>query len=113
MMSDKQIDNAEELKDYIEDRIRKYTFHAKNFSKEDMDFVDTFCKDCYDNNRKLMVLDLIKNKISKSEITILDDKLDYFAKFMSINLETIFKALDELKEKEPEKKKKVPWKGFG
>ena len=57
MMSDKQIDNAEELKDYIEDRIRKYTFHAKNFSKEDMDFVDTFCKDCYDNNRKLMVLD--------------------------------------------------------
>jgi hypothetical protein len=99
MMSEENID----MKEYVEDKIIKYLFKAKNFSKEEMDFVDEYCKERYDNNRKLMLLDLIRYKEENLAFALLYERI--------LQLEELILENKKAKE-EPEKKKKVSWKGL-
>lgn len=69
--------SEEKLKDYVENKIYTYMFKAKNFSKNDMDFVNTYCKERYDNNRKLMILDLIKYKEDNVLFNIVNEKINF------------------------------------
>ncbi len=94
------------LDKYVENKIYRLNFVAKNFTKEDMDCVDSFCKARYDNNRKLMILDLIRYKEENIPLTILNDKLN----LMYSELSSLIKISEpEVKE---EVKKKSVWGGL-
>lgn len=97
---------SDEIKEYVEKKIRTYWFEAKNFKKEEMDFVDTFCKENYDNNRRLMILDLIRYKEENLPILIFNDKINFIYKELHDRLSKLETKKEELKEQ-----KKV-WKGF-
>ncbi len=96
---------SEDMNDYVESKIRKYNFFAKNFSKEDMNIVDTYCKDYYDNNRKLMIMDLIRYKEENIPITLLNDKINMV-------FETLSDKIKKQEVKEEKKPKISKWKGF-
>lgn len=98
----------ENIKEYVEDKIIKYTFWAKNFNKEDMDYVDAYCKKVYDNNRKLMILDLIRYKEENIPLILLNNKINLIYEDLHNRVSKL-----EIKKEEPkvEVKKKV-WKGF-
>lgn len=65
------------LKDYVDSKIIKYTFYARDFTKTDIDFVNTFCKEFYNDDRKLMILDLIRYKADNMALNILNEKIDF------------------------------------
>jgi len=95
------------MKEYVEEKIERYTFHAKNFTKDDMRYVDEYCKKFYDNNRKLMILDLIRYKSENSAVILLDEKINFI-------YEDLYNRIQELKPREKkEEVKKREWKGFG
>jgi len=89
------------IKEYVENKIVKITFKAKNFTQGEIDFVDEYCKARYDNNRKLMILDLIRYKEENVLFELLNEKINY-----------LYDQINSKKE-EPKKEKKVSWKGFG
>lgn len=97
---------SERIDEFVEEKILKITFRAKNFSKEEMDTVDEYCKENYDNNRKLMVLDLIRYKEENIPIIILNDKINFLYEKLNIKIKSL--------EKEPDvsEKDKKTWKGF-
>ncbi len=104
------MEDKKDMKTYVEDKIFTYTFHAKNFSKEDMKRVDEYCKAHYGNDRKKMLLTLITLVEDNVAVKLIDDKLNLLAS-------TVFKELDNInKEITPENKekpKRPSWKGFG
>ena len=95
-------ETGSDIQRYVEDKITKITLKAKNFSVEEMEAVDDYCKKIYDNNRKLMILDLIRYKEENLALNLLDDKLNF-----------LFQEVQKLQGKKEEPgKKKVSWKGF-
>ncbi len=103
----------EKLKDYVEEKIWAYTFHAKNFSKEDMDRVDKYCKEHFGNDRKKMILTLISMVEGNTLIKTIDNKLDLNMEIIAKEFDNVYNKLDKLqKEEDPTIKKKVHWKGF-
>lgn len=97
---------SEKIKEYVESKIKRYTFIAKNFKQEDMNLVDDFCKMNYDNNRKIMILDLIRYKSENIPINLLNDKINFI-------YNDLLEKIDIKKEKIKEKPKENKWKGFG
>ena len=91
------------LKEYVESKIEKWTFKAKDFSIEELNVVDEYCKQNYGNNRKLMIMDLIRYKDENVAIFLLNDKINY-----------LYEEVQSLKgtENKVEEKKKYEWKGF-
>jgi hypothetical protein len=100
-MEEKKLDK------YVEEKIRKLVFVAKNFTLEDMEYVDTYCKERYDNNRKVMILDLIKYKEEQLPFILLNEKMN----FLFNDLNKKLKMLEKKEEKEEEPKPRK-WKGF-
>ena len=72
-----------------------------------MDYVDEFCKLNYDNNRKVMILDLIRYKEENMATILLNEKINVIYKELSNRID------DLTPKKEVKEKKKVAWKGFG
>ena len=99
------------MKEYVEDKIFTYTFHAKNFSKEDMALVDDYCKIHYGNDRKKMILTLITLVENNVAVSLLDDKMNLFATQVFDEIDNINKQLNITDNKE--EKPRVGWKGFG
>jgi len=106
-------DNDKVMKEYVEDKIMKYTFHAKNFSKEDMERVDEYCKKHYGNDRKKMILTLITLVEDNIAIKILDDKMNLFASSVFTELDNINKQINQDNNKKEKVESKAAWKGFG
>ena len=94
-----------DINDYVENRIKKFWFVAKNFKKEDMDFVDEFCKEHYDNNRKVMILDLIRYKNENTPLMLLNEKINFIYQELNTQIQKLTSKEDKI---EP---KKI-WKGF-
>jgi len=97
-----------EMAEYVEEQITRFLFKAKNFTIDELNYVDNFCKEFYDNNRKLMILDLIRYKTENSAVILLDEKIN--------NLYDYFEnKINNLKEenKIEDKENKKSWKGFG
>ena len=111
----------DKLKNFVEERILRYTFHAKNFSKEDMDRVDEYCKANFGNDRKKMILTLITMMEDNVNIKLLNDKINFVVDLCNQEFEKIYGVLLDKDEKKQDKinnineeiEKKVSWKGFG
>lgn len=99
--------DKERLDKYVEDKIHRYFFVAKNFTSKDMEYVDSYCKERYDNNRKVMILDLIRNKEENIILNMLNEKIN----FVYNDLLEKYNQINPKIEKEEKPKKKV-WKGF-
>lgn len=97
-----------EFQDYIEDKISKYMFKAKNFTKEEMDRVDEYCKLNYGNDRKKMILTLIHLVENHLIVNLLDEKINYISTELLNRIEELEKKIS------PNEKKsgKISWKGF-
>ena len=94
------------IKEHVEGIIEKHTFRAKNFTINDMEYVDNFCKEFYDNNRKLMIMDLIRYKAENSAVLILDEKINFI-------YDELHNKIQEIKQKDNVVPIKKEWKGFG
>lgn len=103
MMSEQ--DKKNELAEHVEEKIIRYMFMAKNFTKDEMDFVDRYCKEMYGNNRKLMIMDLIRYKEENLPLVLINEKVDYL--FQVINNKD-----SEDEQKQEHKKVKGSWKGL-
>ena len=112
------MDNDKDLQSFVEDKIMRITFRAKNFSKEEMDRVDKYCKLHFGNDRKKMVLGLITMMENNTMIDTLNKRMDGITDAIGQELNNIYNILNhkEDKKEEPDKeepkKKKVSWKGF-
>ena len=105
-----------ELKEKIEEKIVKYTMYAKNFSKKEYWDIDKYCKENYDNNRRQMILDLIRYKNDDFKMKMLDDKIILIYNEFNTRLEKLEEYLiNNLNQKEQPKevKKRPRWEGFG
>ena len=98
-----------DLKKYVDEKITKYTFHAKNFDKEEMDRVDAYCKKYYGNDRKKMILTLITMVENNVLYNILNDKVELLTQRVIDELDKVYKLV---KPKEDKEDKKSSWKGF-
>ena len=105
-----------DLKEKVESKIIKYTMYAKNFNKKEYWDTDKYCKEHYNDNRRQMILDLIRYKEEDFKIKMLDDKIillynDFDTRIRKIEdyLITVLKENNQL----TEEKKKPTWKGFG
>lgn len=105
-------EDKKEIKDYIESKILKYTFHAKNFTKEDMDKVDTYCKNGFGNDRKKMILTLITMVEDNVKIKLLNDKFELFATNVANEFDKVYKLVEEYKLTEKKSKPKKGWVGL-
>lgn len=106
-------DKTDDIKEFVDSRILKLTLKAKNFSKEEMDFVDAYCKLHFGDDRRKMILTLITMVESNHNIKLLDDK--YEAEMINLydELDKVYERLNALDDKKEERPKKMSWKGFG
>lgn len=100
------------LKKYVDDKIMRYTFRAKNFDQVEMDRVDDYCKLHFGNDRKKMILTLISQAEGNLLYNMLNDKIDLLGANMVNQLDNIYKELDINNNKETPVEKKSSWKGF-
>lgn len=97
----------ETLKSHVENKIFKGYMIISKLSTDEFKYIDEFCKYNFENNRRLMVLALIKHYEDNVAVNLLDDKL-------ALVYESINTRLENLEQgnitKEPIKKN--TWKGF-
>ena len=106
-------DKKTNIKDYVENKIGRFTFHAKNFDKDEMDRVDEYCKRYYGNDRKKMILTLITLVENNVLYNILNDKVELLTENFIRELEKVYKLVKPNKEQEETEPSRVSWKGFG
>ena len=109
-------DDEKSLKTFVEDKIMKITFRAKNFDAVEMNRVDNYCKLHFGDDRKKMILGLITMMENNSLISSLDGKINALSANVGEELNNIYKQLNELTIEDPKDKptetNRVSWKGF-
>ena len=111
------------LTEHVESKIIKTTLHIKNFSSDELKLIDTYCKKKYDNNRRQMILDLIRQDEHDIFHQIIDDKMMLIYDNLNKRIESLedFKTTINKVYKEAHANKikeaaqppvKPTWKGF-
>ena len=103
---------TEKLQDYVEDKIFKGYMVVGNLKLDEFKIIDEFCKEHYDDNRKRMLLDLIRDRQENISTILLDDKITLIYEFLINRIEHLEKLISINKEVEPTPKEKPTWKGF-
>ena len=105
----------QKLQDYVEEKIFKNYMVIGNININEFKIIDDFCKEHYDDNRKRMLLDLIKDRQENISTILLDDKITLIYDTLLTRIEYLEKTLNILHEDKIEPKqeiKKPTWKGF-
>jgi len=100
------------FKDYVDDKIRRYTFWAKNFTQKDMDLVDVYCKKYFGNDRRKMILSLIAFAENDVRVNLLDDKINLISEKFITEIEALSDRIKQVEKEEDKPKEKISWKGF-
>ena len=105
--------NDDKLKKYVEEKIFKNYMIIGNITIDEFKDIDAYCKEYFNDNRKLMVTSLINYHKGDTTSRILDDKITLMYNNLLARIEKIESALGAvLKEDEPKTNEKPTWKGF-
>ena len=105
--------NDDKLKKYVEGKIFKNYMVIGNLSIDEFKEIDEYCKEYFNDNRKIMVSSLINYHKGDTTSRILDDKITLIYNNLLARIEKVESALGLFLEKEePTKKEKPTWKGF-
>ncbi len=96
----------DEMKNVIDNKIKRINFIAKNFTIEDIKKVNLFCDGHFGNDRRKMILTLITLFQDDAKYSALNDKVDLIAFQLNDKINEIIKFNDNIKIKQSS------WKGF-
>lgn len=106
-----RMSNENTLKKHVEGKIFKGYMVISNLSEEEFKFIDGYCKNNFSDNRKRMILSLLKYN-GGIALELLDDKLALIYEDLNARLLKLeFNDALETEELE-EAAKKNTWKGF-
>jgi len=103
----------ETLKSHVEGKIFKGYMIIGNLKEEEFKLIDEYCKNNFEDNRRQMILNLIRYYDGDTSVRLLDDKLLLIYEDLSGRIDKIEQYLNIIANNEiiPEKKK-TEWKGF-
>lgn len=102
-----------ELAEEVERRITKYTLKAKNFTEDELNKVDEFCKLHFGNDRKKMILTLITLFEDDTKINVLNEKINGLQDYITAVADDLYAQIDKIKKEETQQENERPsFKGF-
>ncbi len=101
------VKDKDTLKSHVEKKIFKGYMIVSKLSEEEFKYIDDFCKYNFEDNRRLMILALIKHYHDNIAVNLLDDKLALIYEHLNDRLENI-----ENGNTNTEPKKRPTWEGF-
>ena len=98
------------LSKYVEGKIFKGYMAVSRLSEEEFSIIDVFCKENFHDNRRRMILELIKEYNNNTAVRLLDDKLYLIYDDLSTRIEALEAQLKG--NDTPTESKRPVWEGF-
>jgi len=102
----------ETLKSHVESKIFKGYMIIGNLTQEEFKVIDDYCKLNFEDNRRQMILNLLRYYDGDTAVKLLDDKLYLIYEELTSRIEVLEKILQAAVPKENDDIKKPVWKGF-
>jgi len=102
--------SAKTLKSHVEGKIFKGYMIISNLSEEEFKLIDDYCKNNFEDNRRQMILNLIRYYDGDTAVRLLDDKLFLIYEDVNNRLEILEKQSQQPVVDKP--KEPIVWKGF-